>query len=165
MPRGNAADTRVDFALANDRGVRSLFIDRNNNEDLSDDGPAIPNQGSGELLAAYVSVQIDLRLAGGEEVQKPYGLWLWFDPSDSGGPPEGRFYSRHYYQGIVTLNGRIYQATAFEFSRHDGLLRESGLCIDLDGDDECQEARELFHDGDVIPQLGAPGIRLVLDYP
>jgi hypothetical protein len=62
------------------------------------------------------------------------------------------------------VGGERWTATAFEVQNHDALYRDAGLCIDLDRDEECDEDREVFYDGDSVPfPEGAP--RLLLTYP
>ncbi len=164
LPLGNREDTEVALVLTREGGDWALWVDANNNEDLTDDGPSMANQGSGPLLAAATSVQVDILRPGGEEIRRPYHLWVWFNLTEDGSRVRGRFYSRNHYAGSVVVDGRSYAATAFEHLNHDALYRESGLCIDLDGDGECNEDRELFYDGDAV---GFPGrsVRLALRYP
>ncbi|MDP2957381.1 MAG: serine/threonine-protein kinase [Longimicrobiales bacterium] len=156
FPLGNGQDREVAFVLALVGGTWELHVDQNNDEDLSDDGPPLFNQGTGKLMAASVDVEAEVVSEGGGPTLRPYRLWVWFDRAEERGPIEGRFYATSHYAGEIEVDRRTYSASAFEDSNPDALYRESGLCIDLDGDGKCQEDREVFRDGDVVPFPGAP---------
>jgi len=115
-------------------------------------------------MAASVRVLVDIQPEGGEPVVRPYQLWMWLNGVDDDKVMRGRFYGTNHYRGAVSMDGRVYEASAFEFQGHDALYREGGLCIDLDQDGECHEQREIFLDGDVVPSAEAP-VRLELRYP
>lgn len=160
---GNGLDPQIDLALIRGPERTALVVDRDNDNDLADEGPRQYNEGSGPLLAAQISVEVELVDAAGGAWTVPYNLWVWFDEAGDGSIG-GRFYARNHYRGRLVVAGRSYDVTAFEDRGHDALYRESGVCIDLNGDAECQEDEELFYDGDVVPFPGEP-TRLVLDYP
>jgi serine/threonine protein kinase len=162
VPLGNLGSS-VDYALLNDEGARSMFIDRNDNGDLTDDGPPQGNEGSGGVFATAVSVNAAVRLDDGSERIRPYQMWIWFTGSGDA-PPTARMYARHHYRGEVTLGDETYGASVFEYRDHDALYRESGVCIDLSRNGECEEPEELFHDGDVIATPSGD-IRIRLAYP
>jgi len=164
FPLGNGADSRISFALVRGTGGWALHVDANNNENLLDDGSPAFNEGSGMVLAAEISVEVEIMTASGEVLPRPYRLWTWFTGPDDGGRIRGRFYARNHYEGVIEVDGQKYRATAFEFRDHDALYRESGLCIDLDSDGECQEDRELFYDGDAVTFRGGT-YTLELRYP
>jgi hypothetical protein len=164
FPLGNGPDKRISFALVRGAGGWALHVDENNNESLVDDGPPTFNEGSGPLLAAQVSVEVNALTENGESFAHPYHLWTWFDRQEAGGPIRGRFYARNHFSGLIEVGDETFDATAFEFSAHDALYRESGLCIDLDRDGECQEQSELFFDGEAVGFPGAT-VRLALSYP
>jgi hypothetical protein len=162
FPLGNGPDTRIDFALGRRGGPWILQVDRNNNEDLTDDGPPMGNEGTGVVMAREVSVEVAAVDASGATRQRPYDLWVFFNDSD--GFMRGSFYARNHYRGEVS-DGRVsYAATAYEKQDHDGLYRDSGICIDLNRDGDCSEERELFRDGATVPFPGGT-FRLVLSYP
>jgi hypothetical protein len=163
VPLGNSEDAFTDFALAERGGTWFVYIDKNNNEDLSDDGAPQFNEGSGVIWAADLAVEVDIVTSAGDLITRPYEMWIWFNEA-SNGQLRGRFYTRHHYAGVVDLGGESYAATVFEFRNHDGLYRESGVCIDLDKDGECQEERELFRDGDGFSQGGAR-VTVRLEHP
>lgn len=162
---GNGPDADVHFALAGVGSSARLYIDRNNNEDLLDDGPPLRNEGSGAetLLATTASVDVDVQVDS-ELRTRPYRMWVWFNAVDTGQSPRARMYALHHYAGQVRIGDRTYQATVFEQDGHDALYRDAGICIDLDADGRCAEESELFHDGDLV-RTPTGRFRLVLDYP
>lgn len=161
---GNGPDPQISLALAEVGGAWELYVDADNDEDLTDDGPPLSNQGSGTVMAARLTVEVETDLGGGRTVKHPYGLWMWFVRAEGTDLIDGRFYAIHHWAGSLEVGGVTYAATAFEYEHHDALYREGGLCIDLDRDGKCTEERELFLDGDVVPFPGAAE-RLGLRYP
>ena len=137
-------------------------MDRDRDGDLGDDGPPFTNQGSGPVLAAAVPLVVPVATEDEGLRERPYGLWMWFRRTRDGGM-EGRFYARSHYRGTLRVGDGAYTAVAFETAEPDGLLRDAGLCIDLDADGRCG-ADERFRDGDVVPFPGRP-LRLALLYP
>ena len=65
LPLGNGPDTRISFVLSGEGEDWTLLVDKNNNEDLTDDGPQLANQGSGVVMAASVRVLVDIQREGG----------------------------------------------------------------------------------------------------
>ena len=164
IPLGNTDDIGVDYALVDADGDWSLFLDSNNNEDFSDDGPAKGNEGSGPLLATSASIDATVVRDDGSRAVRPYALWIWFPEASEGRPGTPRFYARHHYRGRVSIGTETFNATVFEHADHDGLYRESGVCLDLNRDAICQEDLELFRDGQVVTAVGAE-VSLRLGYP
>ena len=164
LPLGNGADSRISFILSEEGGDWALFVDKNNNEDMTDDGPPLSNQGSGTVMAASLSVSVEIQRGRGVSLVRPYELWVWFRGIDDDRGIRGLFYGRNHYAGSVSIDGRVYEASAFELRGHDGLYRDDGLCIDLDQNGECHEEREIFFDGEVVTSPEAP-VRLELRYP
>ncbi|MFZ3072721.1 MAG: hypothetical protein WA162_05720 [Thermodesulfobacteriota bacterium] len=154
---GNSEDRRISYSVDEDEGGEwILYVDKNNNEDLTDDGQFIRNQGTGKM-AAELTVTLDIITADGETIREPYNLWFFINK----GP---FFYARCHYAGRLNLNGKIHEVVAFENEKHDGLFRESGICIDLNDDGKCQEENERFRDGEII-EADSIRYRLSLDYP
>jgi hypothetical protein len=151
------------YAISSRDGGWVLWVDRDGNGDLTNDGPPQGNEGTGNLLAAAVAVTTQVT-HNGEARVRPYDLWIWFTASSTGGPPAARFYARHHYRGVVSIGDASWEATVFEQNSHDARYRDAGICIDMDRDGECFEDAELFHDGDrVVTPAGSA--TLVLDYP
>jgi hypothetical protein len=162
FPLGNGSDTRIAFALGRLDGPWFLMVDSNNDEDLTNDGPPGANEGSGDVMAREVFAEVEVVDPSGARLVRPYHLWVFFN--DRNGGITGSFYARNHYRGEVS-DGRVsYLATAFEDRNHDGLYRDSGLCIDLNGDRDCEEDGELFRAGATVPFPGG-AYRLALNYP
>lgn len=163
IPLGNDG-FQVDFALVVGDDGPSLIVDANANRDLADDGPGYPNEGSGPLHAAHVTLSARVIADDSRTLTRRYGAWIWFTERGEGAAPYARMYARHHYSGIVLLGDERFDATVFEYLDHDARYRDDGVCIDLDHDDSCDEAREIFRDGDVL-RHGARDVRVRLAYP
>jgi hypothetical protein len=160
LPLGNGDDRQISFALdETDRPTWVAYVDANNNEDLTDDGPPYRNEGTGKF-AANIKTQIEIITLTEETIIQPYLLWMWVTDS----PPIARFYATCHYAGKIALDGTVYDAVVFEQFNHDGRYRESGLWIDLNQDGRLDEQTEHFSDGDSI-RLNQRYYRLELQYP
>jgi hypothetical protein len=165
LPLGNSEDARISFAVDElDRPTFIVFVDRNNNEDLTDDGPPLQNEGSGRF-AATLNLTVGVVGSDGMERQIPYKLWLWINEQRGQDGPAlaARFYARCHWAGRVALDGEVYHAVAFEFDRHNGLYAENGLWIDLDGNGK-MEVHEHVDNGAVF-RAGSRAYRLQLRAP
>jgi len=160
LPLGNGDDRKISFVFDEiDRPTWVVYVDKNNNEDLTDDGLPHPNEGTGKM-GATVTVQIEIVTLSGERILQPYHLWMWF--IESQGSP--RFYTRGHYVGKILLDGEVYTAIAYEMEHHDGLFHESGLWIDLDHNEQLDQETEHFSDGAMI-RLGDKQYQIELAYP
>ena len=165
---GNGPDPRYTWVIdERDRPTWVVWFDRNNNEDLTDDGPPLPNQGTG-TLAVDLGLTVEIVRRPGEVLRQPYHLWFWVNenPKDSEyqRPLSARFYARCHYAGRVELAGRVHAAVAYEESRHDALFADAGLWIDLDDDGRLNRSGEHFLDGEKV-RAGGHAWTLSLDYP
>lgn len=163
---GDGPDPRISFALdERERPTWVLWVDKNNNKDLTDDGPPLRNQGTG-FMAATVSLWVDFVTRDSGVVRRPYRLWFWVNEAKNappGTPPyAARFYATCHYAGRVDLGGEVFDAVAFEQGNHDGLLAEDGIWIDLDRDGKFKPPTEHFHDGEEI-RTGREVVRLRLE--
>lgn len=160
FPLGNGDDRKISFVLDDlNRPHWIAYVDKNNNEDLTDDGPPCQNAGSG-LFAAEVEVQVQIAPHDETTLVQPYRLWMWVVKDRS----EVRFYARCHFAGTINVDGNSYEAVAFEQFKHNGLLRESGLWIDLNHDKKLDKEREHFHDGDTV-MIADHYYQLQLQYP
>jgi len=156
---GNSDDPNISFAVDSSRGEEwVIYVDTNNNEDLTDDGPPHANEGSGKL-AALISLNVEVISTSGEKIVRPYQLWFWL--SKSGSP---KFYTRCHYRTQISLGSEHYAAIAYEKKNHDALYQESGLWIDINRDGELNEAQEHFQDGAII-RVNHKQYVLRLQYP
>ena len=160
LPLGNGDDRRVTFVVTHlEDPAWEIVVDRNNDEDLTDDGPPVRSQGTGRFSGA-VTVEVEVKGADGAVHLRPYQVWLWFAESpdrDSGGA-RPRFYARCYYKGTVTVGGQTFDAVAFEERAPNGVFADGDLCVDANRDGKCQDAERLG-DGGVL-QVGGRRFRL-----
>lgn len=157
---GNGDDTKISFAIDKlDQTKAVVYVDKNNNEDLTDDAGPYINQGT-EKLACTVSLDIDITLLSGEKIKQPYSLWFWLPEQQSDPKVYSRFYAVCHYAGKISINNTIYNVVAFEKSNHNGLFKESGLYIDLNNDNKITETTEYFKHGDTLQ-----GNTIELNYP
>ena len=146
LPLSDGEDTRITFVVDElEASNWIVWIDRNNNEDLTDDGAPCRNEGTGRFACLF-SVEMNVNDQSGIEFQAPYQLWLWLagldEPVDFGSsriPWRAFFYTRHYYAGVVMLAGTGYLAIAYEMFNHDVFDAED-TCVDLDDDNRCADA-------------------------
>ncbi|GAK61381.1 protein kinase domain [Candidatus Vecturithrix granuli] len=159
LPLGNGPDQQISFVLDElDRPNWIAYVDRNNNEDLTDDGGPYHNEGTG-IFAVSSSVMIEILTSSGKLTQ-PYDLWMWVVADQQ----SARFYARCHYAAKLFIDNRLYDMIAFEQFEHNGLYRESGIWIDLNQDQHLDETREHFSDGDVV-SIGSRAFQLELLYP
>ena len=160
LPLGNGDDRRVTFVVTHlDDPAWEIYVDRNNDEDLTDDGNPIRSQGTGRFSGA-VPVEVEVKGADGRVHLRPYQVWLWLAESADRDPSRARarFYARCYYKGAVTLGGETFDAVAFEERAPNGVFADGDLCVDANRDGKCQDAERLG-DGGVL-QVGARRFRL-----
>ena len=153
----------IAFVLRDTEDGWRLWVDVNDDRDLTNDGPPLPNRGSGDVLASTLQLEARVRASTGEERVRPYAAWVWFDETPDGGM-RGRMYAVHHWAGWIAAGPDTVAVTAFEKARHDGLFRDAGVCIDVNSDGLCDERTELFFDGD-RPVVGGRTLRLRLAYP
>lgn len=159
---GNGEDPQITFVIDElERPTWVLYVDKNNNEDLTDDGPPHRNEGTLKL-AANVSLDIDIVTSAGQKTKQPYKLWFWVN--ESNGEKWPRFYATCHYTGQISIDGQLYKAVAFEKFNHSGLYRESGLWIDLNYDNKLNEETEHFEVGEII-RVDQKQYQVELDYP
>jgi hypothetical protein len=159
---GNGPDNRYTYAVD---GIGTpdliLYFDTNNNGDLTDDGPPYTNQGTG-TFSSSVTLALTIITAKGKTVHQPYKIWFWLQDVGAG-QYIPHFYAQSHFRGQITLNGYSFTAIAFETDKHDGLFRESGICIDLDNNEKCGTSEHYFH-GEYV-KAGQNTYELFLDYP
>lgn len=154
----NASDWRYSFAI--DRVEWALYVDKNNNEDLTDDGPPAFNQGTG-VLASLLSLQLELIAPNGSVMKQPYDLWFWYNEKDQ----NAYFYPRCHYAGQLQINGKMYKAIAYQQFQHLGLSRESGIWIDLNEDEKLDQTEHFFEGSLIHIPASSKTVRLKLAYP
>ena len=165
---GNGSDPQYTFVVdQREQPTWVLWFDGNNNEDLTDDGPPLPNRGTGKL-AATLSTEVEVVAEDGRVLLLPYQLWLWVNDgsysSEFVKPLTARFYGTCHYAGRVALAGEVFAAVAYEEQNHDALFAESGLWIDWNGDGKLDRHTERYLDGERL-RRGEESWLLSLDHP
>ena len=153
---GNGTDNKITYVVDTSKWV--VYLDKNNNNDLTDDGAYYSNQGTGKF-AALISMDIDIAHVTGQTFKQPYQLWFWLNDQN-----KPYFYSRCHYMGRISINNATYNAVAFEKEKHDGLYKESGIYIDLNNDAQMDETNEFFADGSSLT-IGGASYKIELLYP
>lgn len=144
---GNGASPNIQFMIDYFDGARLLYVDRNNNADLTDDGP--PARLTHEGCCIFGLAPIDLSYASGVTI--PYTITSADLPT---------VYRGGGWIGNVELpNGS--RVLALTVDRDiDGLFTgaEDYVCVDADGDHELDcgniDSPERFAHGDVVALAG-----------
>jgi len=165
---GNGPDTKYTFVVdQREQPTWVLWFDRNNDEDLTDDGPPLPNRGTGKL-GVNLTAEVEIVTRDGRVLRQPYHLWLWMNDGSSTSqfirPFSAKFYGVCHYAGRVELADHVFKAVAFEEQNHDALFAESGLWIDWNGDGKLDRHTERYLHGERL-RLGDQSWVLSLDYP
>ncbi len=144
---------RYPFLLDGASGGYLLYLDRNRNGDLRDDGPPVKNRGP-DRFAGRIELPL-AQLSGVPELSGDYVLWLFSSPQ---GWEEGwlNYYCMTQLSGELLLAGRRYTSYLADNLVIDGDYRNDGIYIDLDGNDRIDEATEFFPPGSVV---GVNGVR------
>ncbi len=144
---GNTEDNEFTFVIDDlESETWIVHFDKNNNEDLTDDGPPLKNEGTGQF-AAILSLEVPVLLQSGDRLSRQYRLWFWI--KERGGRKYAKFYSRCHYRMNLNMGGQEYTAIVYEKSNHDALYQQSGIWIDLDRDQKLSE-EEHFADGSIV---------------
>ena len=159
IPLGNSDDAKISFAVTISPSDEWLvYLDINNNEDLTDDGQPRQNEGTGRFATA-VSLNVDVVTATGEKRTRPYRLWFFITDSD-----QPRFYAHCHYERQISIDGETYTAAAYETRTSDALYKDDGLWIDLNHDRKLLADTEHFMSGSTVNVAGKKYV-LNLDYP
>ncbi|MFQ5968761.1 MAG: serine/threonine protein kinase [Acidimicrobiia bacterium] len=165
LPLGNSPDTRITFVIDElDRPTWMIYVDKNNNEDLTDDGPPYQNPLVRGRVPVTITLPVEVVTSSGTTLHRPYKLFFYVGEGREGGPYRPYFFAACHYVGKVDLGGRLFSAVAFEFGRHTGLFVESGVWIDLNGDGAFEKGTEHFLDGELV-RVGDDVYRIELAYP
>ncbi|MBI9087182.1 MAG: DUF3592 domain-containing protein [Desulfobacterales bacterium] len=133
-----------------------LYIDRNQNGDLSDDGGPMQNQGTGRF-ATEVVFPIG-RLV--RELGTTWDFKLWFFINDASWTAgHARHYSRTQMKGRIMIDGRSYLAGIAERQINDADFTNDGIYIDLDGSGKFSPGTEFVGPGQTV-QVGNSVYRL-----
>ena len=148
---GNGSDKVISCVIDGlDSKEPLLYIDSNNNEDLTDDAGPLRNKGTGKL-ACYADIMVSYQAQGIEQSQ-PYRIWIFIKTLENG-KIIGNFYAACYYEGSIKLGKRQYPAFVFD-ENGDGLYSDNGVYIDLDRDNLFSDKTERFMQGDILKAEG-----------
>jgi hypothetical protein len=124
-----------------------MYIDRNQNGNLADDGAPLANQGSG-FFATTLRLPL-ARLLPQASFPGDYEAWvftntrLWHNDLMT-------YYSRTQLKGTVRLAGRTYTAYVADRGTNDADFTNDGIYIDLDGNGKIEAASEFFPPGSSV---------------
>ena len=118
-----------------------VYFDANQNGDLSDDGKALTNQGSG-IFATVITLPFRRLI---REVSFPGTYALWFFTNDSLWKRYATaHYSRTQLKGTVHIAGKAYVAYIADAGNNDVDLTNDGVSVDLNGDGDIDRHQEYF---------------------
>jgi len=137
------------LALVEEGGAFRLYVDRNRNGDLRDDGPPLANEGSGGFAA---SLRLPLREVTGQPLDGAYELWIYRDERRA---DRLHAYARTQLAGQVTLGGRRVPAVVADNLVLDADYTNDGIALDLDGDGQFKGPREVIAPGGTVEVDGA----------
>ena len=137
------------LVLVEGGGAWRLYVDRNRNGDLGDDGPPLANQGTGRFAA---SLRLPLREVTGQALDGVYDLWIYLDEQRD---DRLQTYCRTQLAGEVALDGRRVPAIVADNVVLDADYTNDGIALDLDGDGRFRGARELIGPGEAVELDGA----------
>ena len=118
-----------------------LYFDRNQNQDLTDDGPPLENKGSG-IFATVIEIPMAQII---KEIDAAGNFKIWFFTNKSLWPKGiTRHYSRTQMKGHVAFSGKRYMAFIAEVDANDADFTNDGIYIDLDRDGKIAFRTEYF---------------------
>lgn len=121
-----------------------MYLDRNRNGDLSDDGPPLNNDGRIKFAGG---LNFPLKVVSGvPELDGEYKIWI-YTKQDSWQRWEMLYFSMTQLRGELVLSGKRYTAFLADNGPVDGDYRNDGVNIDLDGDGKIERETEFFPDG------------------
>jgi hypothetical protein len=134
------------FVLDTAPGDYRLYLDRNGNRNLDDDGPPLVNRGKGRFAN---SLELPLiQVTGISRLQGGYRLWLFTTPESWSGS-RLNYYCRTQLQGQLEFRGRRYVAYLADNLQIDGDYTNDGISIDLDASGSIELENEFFAPGEV----------------
>ncbi len=138
--------------LVQEGSARRLYVDRNRNGDLTDDGEPLRNEGSGRFAA---SLKLPLAEVTGGRLEGSYDLWVYLDDRRD---DQLHAYSRTQLAGEVGVEGRRVAAILADNAVLDGDYTNDGIALDLDGDRRFDGSRERVGPGETL-ELGGRSYR------
>ena len=126
----------------------TLYVDKNHNLDLTDDGPPLV----ADTEAFAVTLVLPFYAATGiMGLDGEYKLWI-YRPGTSGSL---RYYPLTQLVGQITLDGRTFDALIMEGERTDANFLNDGILVDWNRDGEFDPQREQVEHGQVASRENA----------
>jgi hypothetical protein len=145
--RGQSISLALDQSASGNR----LYVDKNRNGDLRDDGAPLENQGSGRFSA---KLRFDLPLVSGlDGLRGDYVLWLYLPKKDAGAPTL-RYYAMTQLKGRMRLQGKLHDAWLADNRQTDGDYRNDGLYLDINQDGRITPSAEYIAPGEILSLAG-----------
>lgn len=144
---GNGEDHKISYALAGDK----IYVDSNNNQDLTDDTPLA-------LEGGEVTINMSLLDANRTPLTHPYHLTL---SHKSGAGIKAQ--SAGYYSGTISMTGKQFKSLVYENEHLDGLYRNDGIWIDVN-QNELFDKDEHFFQNDTL-MVDNIRFQIKLNYP
>jgi hypothetical protein len=137
------------IALALDIGTGGarLFVDKNRNGDLRDDGAPLENVGSG-AFSSPLPLSLP-RVSGLAALSGDYLLWLYLTDA-----MVLHYYALTQLRGQIRLDGALYDVWLADNQPLDGDFQNDGLYIDLNRDGEINPAMEYVAPEQVLSLAG-----------
>lgn len=126
----------------------TLYVDKNHNLDLTDDGP--PLVADTEAFAVTLVLPF-YEATGIMGLDGEYKLWI-YRPGSSGSL---RYYPLTQLVGQITLDGRTFDALIMEGERTDANFLNDGILVDWNRDGEFDPQREQVEHGQVASRENA----------
>ncbi len=162
---GDGEDTLVTVVVDEDPDGKEsrLYVDRNNDEDLTNDGDGAWEKSNADAWHAGASVQVPYRQPGGGEVEREYHVRFWRFKTRL---RDAVFFTREtHVAGTLVLGGRSFPFALLD-DNGDGRfddLEKGALLIDRNGDGVLpRDSSSAEHYATHEPfELGGRGWRLV----
>lgn len=153
MRLGTYPDNQYDFVLDGIGEANPvMYFDKNNNEDLSDDGPGLRKAGTG-IFGAHISIPLKYLIREFSHRSEEFNIWFYINDA-SWKIRSANHYSRTHLKGSVILGGDRLPAGIIETGVNDADFTNDGIWIDLNGNGKMQSKNELIREGEVLDYNG-----------
>ncbi len=123
-----------------------LYFDRNQNGDLTDDGPPLENRGTG-IFGTTIALPMKQLMA---ELDDAGEFRIWFFTNDALWPKGiTRHYSTTQMKGHVEINGSSYLGYLAERGANDADFRNDGIFLDFNRNGKIESSEEYVGDHQV----------------
>ena len=123
-----------------------LYFDRNQNRDLTDDGPPLENRGTG-IFGTTIALPMKQLIGDLEDAGE---FKIWFFTNDALWPKGiTRHYSTTQMKGQVTINGTSYLGYLAERGANDADFRNDGIFLDFNRNGKIEYPDEYVRDRQV----------------